>query len=115
MPTLIREVSEIFAQRQSDTLFVRFKASKKQCRGRHLFCGLKARVISCELACPDGHLEGYTDFCAIHVPDLTDTLYLKFLDEFETAAGRSKRPDSCELMTTKLASWRSAKAKEEGD
>lgn len=123
MPTLIREISEILAERQADTLFVRFKATN----GRYLrtasdnadtgtiFAWLDARGIRHELSCPDGHLEGYTGLYAIHLPSLSDPLYLKFLDEFETTDGKSKKPDSYVLLIARFDAWRSAKPKEEGD
>src|SRR5690349_9163115 len=109
VPTLIRPVSEILAERQADTLFVQFKASK----GRRLrsssdnsdasaiFEWLDARSIKYELACPDGHLEGYTGLYAIHFPTLTNPLYLKFLNEFETSDGKSKKPTSYVLLIAK--------------
>lgn len=68
MPPLIREISKILAEREADTLFVQFKASKGRLfrqssdnpdAGR-IFDWLEAHDVRYELACPNWHLEGYT-------------------------------------------------------
>lgn len=106
MPTVIREISEILAERQADTLFVQFKASKgSSLRAASdnpdtcvIFEWLEAHDIRYELACPNGHLEGYTGLYAIIFANLTDPLYLEFLSEFETADGKSRKPESYVLL-----------------
>ena len=123
MPILIREITEILEERQADTLFVQFKASK----GRSLrapsdnsdasaiFEWLEEHDIRYELSCPDGHLEGFTGLYAIHFPSLTDSQYLEFLAEFETSDGKSKKPNSCVLLIAKYDAWQSAKPNDQGD
>ena len=79
----------------------RLKRSPDNADASAIFNWLEAHDINHELACPDGHLEGYTGLHAIHFPRLTDPLYLEFLNEFETSDGKSKKPTSYVLLIAK--------------
>ena len=105
MPTLIRGVSEILAERQADTLFVQFKvvkgrrlrSSSDNADASAIFNWLEAHDIKYELACPDGHLEGYSGLHAIYFPRLTTLSIWNSLTSSRprTARAKSRTPMCC--------------------